>query len=148
MGAWGCGIVESDTAYDYFDTLEPWFPSRQLYKIINDDATKEEISWTKEVFRNNKFALRKMALTSYESDKEVYMLIYTAFMRFFELDLDKEDLKEFDKAYEEQITHIEEWSPPKERELALKELKEAVDQNKRYNFSHEGLFEKIQKHIN
>ena len=145
MGAWGCGIVESDTAYDYFDILEPWFPSRQLYKIINDDATDEEIAWTKEVFINNKFALRKMALTGYEFDKDKYFLIYTAFMKFFEINLDKEDFQEFYKSYKEEMEHIVEWSPPEERELALKELKKAVDENKKYHFSHEGLFEKIEK---
>jgi len=67
-------------------------------------------------------------------------------MSYIDQTMDRDD----DSGYpsKEEMGHTEEWSPPEEREAALKELKETVDENKKYHFSHEGLFEKIQKHIN
>lgn len=148
MGAWGCGLVESDNAYDYLDELDSWFPSRQLYKIIGDEISEKDLSWTKEVFKNNKFALRKIALTLYEYDKDVYMLIYIAFLKYFDFELDKEDKKEFDIAYKGELDNLGMWSDPEERKEALMNLKLSVDNNVKYEFVAKGLFEVIDEALN
>ena len=145
MGSWGHGLVESDTAYDYLDELDAWFPSRQLYKLISDDISEKELSWTKEVLKNNKYALRKIALTSYKYDKDIYILIYIAFLKYFEMQLDEEDKKEFELAYKGEFDNLGMWSEPDERTKELERIKYSVDNNLKYEFNAQGLFEKILK---
>lgn len=147
MGAWGVGLCESDTAYDYFDEVETFFPSRELYKIINDDISKEDLALTKEVFKNNKSDLRKMALTLYENDKDIYVLIYIAFLRYFELELDNDDKKAYAESYKMEMMNIVNWSEPEERKKELERLNDAVKNNKKYEFNHKGLFDKLELYL-
>ena len=83
MGTWGHNLVESDNAYDFLYEIETWIPSNKLYNFIKNEYTQEEYDWSKEVFKNNKFSLLKMALITDEYHKNSNVLIYIAFFKVF-----------------------------------------------------------------
>lgn len=139
MGAWGLDIAQSDNAYDFLDELESWFPQDEMYDIINSKPiSPKELDRIKRVFTNNKPMLRKVALNTYEDDKSLYVILYVAFLKFLEIELDAEDHEIFKEAYLFQTINCVD-----ERVDFVNVLKKAVEEDTRYVFNGKGLLDSM-----
>ena len=75
-------------------------------------------------------------------------LFILLFLKFFKIELDDEDLKELNIAFEYELKESDEFNNPDERIEYLNILKNSVDNDTEYIFSNEGLMDKINKDEN
>ena len=145
MGAWGESLTQSDDAYDFLDGIKKVIDFDPYIYIHNEDIqpNKKHI----ENFRQNKNAIADIA-SKYNEYSGVEELLYIAFLRFFNIELDEYDKTIFERAYLKELEEINSWSDPMLRESYLNELRNSVLNNKPYSFSGKGLLDTISDRLN
>jgi hypothetical protein len=152
MATYGIGLVESSMVEEFILKIEQ--------KLLINKNILIDISKNKDIEQADKFSLfhkfmskrediRNIALfPDYSEDKDINVLAYIAFIKYFDMELFEEDKLAFEESYNVLINDLSSWNDPEERKNVLLSLKYCVDNNFKYNFDNTEILQRIQNEQN